>query len=380
MSATGVTLDHLAGPHLHSGLSPRQVSRAFLAATVPVVAAGLILFGRAAAGVLLSSIAGAALGEAIVFFIAPKSDRRDMGQALVTGVLVGLTLPVTVAWHIAFLGGLIALGVGKGLQGGFGNYLWHPALVGWAALQLLFGAELAPQRWPVLVRSQLVTGAIDASVDAPFFRGYQLSHPPHGVDAWALQRPIDRLIGCYDTPLIEGGVSESQWMSMFRDDLPPWGDTLWGAVGGAIGETSTFALMLGGLYLVYRGFLRRRSVVAALLTVAVLSAVLPVRLSGELVWFPAWRAQEHFPAGAAWVLFHLTGGGLLLSCLFFSADPMTTPLTARGHAFFGAGVGAVTMATRWLGLTPGGSFWAVLAMNTLVPVIDRLTRLRRPRA
>lgn len=378
MTTAGLPLDFLSPahpPHLHSGLSPSHVSRAFLVAIAPVVAAALTLFGSAAAGVLCWAILGAILGEAIVFHIAPKEPGRNIGHAFLTGALVGLTLPPTVSWHLPFLGGLIGLCVGKGLLGGFGNYVWHPALVGRAALQLLFGAQLAPGNWPVLAQGRLWSGALEATVAAPY-RGYQWSHPPYGVDAWALHRPIDTLLNCYGSPLQESGVSGSELVTLFRDHLPPWRDTLWGTVGGGIGETCTIALVLGGLYLIYRGFLRWRSVAAALLAVAVLAAVLPIRLDGNLIWLPLFAAGGEFPCGLALVLFHLTGGGLLLSCLILAADPMTTPLTNRGHLIFGVGVGVVTMAARWFGLTPGSGYWAILAMNTLVPLIDRLTRPR----
>ncbi len=365
-------------PHLHGGSSPAHIDREFLVALAPVVAAALILFGRAAAVVLCCSMVGAALGEALVLHIAPGGPRRNMLHAVLTGALVALTLPVTVSWHVAFLGGLLALGVGKGLLGGSGNYVWHPALVGRAVLQLLFGAELTPRCWPVLAQGRLWSGSIGATAEAAYYHGHQLNQPPWGVDAWGLQRPIDGALACYSAPLGEGSVSGSGWLSMFRDHLPPWSDTLWGTVGGGIGETCTVALVLGGLYLMYRGLLRWSSAVGALLTVAALAVVLPVRLNGDPAWLPVFSAWDHFPAGVAFVLFHLTGGGLLLACLILAADPMTTPLTTRGHVVFGVGVGVVTMAARWFGLTPGSSYWAILAMNTLVPVIDRLTARRRP--
>ncbi|MFH0981146.1 MAG: RnfABCDGE type electron transport complex subunit D [Planctomycetota bacterium] len=365
------------GPlHWHSGWSPGHVTRAFLLATVPIVAAGLVLFGRAAAGVLCCSILGAVLGELLVFYITPQGPRRKLGFAALTGILLGLTLPVTVPWHIPFLGGLVAVAVGQGLLGGFGNYLWQPALVGWAVLHLVFGAQLAPRTWPVLAAHRLWSGSIQAAAEVAYYRGYQWTRPPYGVDAWALQRPIDLLILNYGSSLGEGGVSEAGWLELFRDRLPPWRDTLWGTVGGGIGETCTLALALGGLYLTYRGLPRWRAVTAALLTVAMLAAVLPIRLDDRLLWLPVFSFPEQFPAGPAWVLFHLTGDGLLLSCLILAADPMTTPLMPRGNILFGVGVGVLTMTARWFGLTPGSSYWAILAMNALVPVIDRFTRRR----
>jgi electron transport complex protein RnfD len=190
-------------------------------------------------------------------------------------------------------------------------------------------------------------------------------------------RPIERLVGrCVRG---EHELPTEAWLGLFRDQLPPWHDTVLGTVGGGIGETCTVALVLGGLYLMYRGFLRWQGVVAALLAGATFAAVLPVRLGGEWVWLPALIGQEAFPAGTGWVLFQLTGGGFLLSVLIFGADPMTSPLTTRGHVAFAIGIGALTMAARWFGITPGSSYWAVLAMNTLVPLIDTCTRIRTPR-
>jgi Na+-translocating ferredoxin:NAD+ oxidoreductase subunit D len=366
--------------HLHSGRSPQTVSRALLLATVPVVIAALILHGRTAAAVFSFAVLGGLAGEWAVCSVAAPGGRRDLTYAVLLGVLVGCTLPVTVRWHFALLGGLLAVTVGNGILGGAGNRLWHPALVGWAGLQILCGPQLAPRTWPVLAYDHVGSGSVQASAEAVFYRGYTWSDPPGGVEAWALPRPLDLLIGCYDTPLQGrgGGLAAAGWLGLFRDRLPPWRDTVWGAVGGGLGETCTVALLIGGLYLIYGGWLRWPSVAAALLTVALLAALLPIRVDGQLTWFPLAVVAEGFPAGVGWLLFHLTGGGLLLTALLLAADPGTTPLTARGHALFGVGLGALTMAARWAGLSTGDSYWALLAMNTLVPLLDRWTRRRTP--
>ena len=93
-------------------------------------------------------------------------------------------------------------------------------------------------------------------------------------------------------------------------------------------------------------------------------------------WFPILQLQEGFHVGVGVVLFHLTGGGLLLGCLLIAPDPVSTPLSGRGHLPFGVGVGILAFAASVNGLTPGGVYWAILGMNTLVPLIDRLPRRR----
>ncbi|MCP4592959.1 MAG: RnfABCDGE type electron transport complex subunit D [bacterium] len=363
-------------PHLHGGLSHRHFTRAFLIACIPPVAAGLVLYGQAAAGVLFWAALGAIAGEALAHHTAPPTARRSLAQSLLIGMLLGLTLPPTVPWYVPLLGGLTGVWICVGILGGSGNCLWHPALIGRAILQLLFGGQLAPRDWPVLISERVWSGSIHASLDAVYYRGYHWSKPPFGVEAWALDRPVDLLVGGYAASPPGSASGGLGWLELFRDHLPPWQDTLWGTVGGGIGETCTLALVLAGVFLVYRGGLRWRFVCVALGTVALLSAVLPTRTEDGLAWFPLLTAPGQFPAGVALMLFHLTGGGLLLGCLILAADPATTPLTDRGRLLFGVGVGALTMAARWFGLVPGSTYWAILAMSTLVPLIDRITKPR----
>jgi electron transport complex protein RnfD len=147
-------------------------------------------------------------------------------------------------------------------------------------------------------------------------------------------------------------------------------------VGGGVGETCFVAVLAGGLVLIGSRRSRWQLPVAALGTVALLAAVWPVRVdAGQApTWFPILALREGFPVGAALVLFQLTGGSLAVACLLIAPDPTSTPLTGRGHLLFGAGLGALTFVARVSGLSPGSAYWAVLAMNTLVPLIDRVTR------
>ena len=226
------------------------------------------------------------------------------------------------------------------------------------------------------------------------YRGFGLTVPAPGVEAWSTPRPVDRLIGAYSTSLAEGGADRSL-LSVFRDHLPPWSDTVWGVAGGGIGETCAVAILAGGLVLIVCRAARWQLPVGALGVVAVLAAVWPIRVDAGLVnggagppglaqgaspasvlWFPILAVREGFPVGVATVLFHLTGGGLLAACFLIAPDPVSTPLSGKGHFLFGAGLGALTFFGRVTGFTPGAVYWAILAMNTVVPVIDQISRRR----
>jgi len=72
--------------------------------------------------------------------------------------------------------------------------------------------------------------------------------------------------------------------------------------------------------------------------------------------------------------YHLTSGALLFGAFFIATDPVTAPLTRRGMWLFGLGIGTITLLIRIVGTYPEGFMFAVLVMNGLTPLIDRLCR------
>jgi Na+-translocating ferredoxin:NAD+ oxidoreductase RnfD subunit len=172
--------------------------------------------------------------------------------------------------------------------------------------------------------------------------------------------------------------------------LPDFRDLLIGAVPGEIGATSAAALLLGGLVLLYHGYLRWQMVLAFLLAAAITAAVAPLRIGPMVDGLPSWRwlpglqFHDSSPVGPLYVAFHLLSGGLLLAMFFFAADFATRPITVAGQVVFAAGCGILTILIRLYLFVPGapflfvtsGAYLAVLAMNTLTPLIDRLFQPR----
>lgn len=380
-------------PHIHRGRYVEHYGRAFLLAGLFILMAGVVLFGPWAAWVASCCVAGAVLGGVLLETLARRRLCRARQaywlQVLTLGVLLALTLPPTVGWQVGVIGGATAVLIGYGLLGGLGNTLWHPALVGRATVALLFAAQVAPATIPFLARGRLLTGDLASTADAGVvYYGYERSTLPESVSAWTMPRPIEVLAQrCYGTDA--PAADAPSLLRLFRDYLPPWQDTVFGHVGGGIGETCVVALALAALLLINRGYVRWHLPAGALAAVTILAAVWPVQVlsaagdvSGGLAlrWFPVTLTQDGFHVGAAIVLFHLTGGGLWLAACLIATDPVTSPLTSRGQFLFGIGLGVLVMVARcnsWSPALPGAAYWAVLGMNTLVPFIDRVSA-RRP--
>ena len=127
-----------------------------------------------------------------------------------------------------------------------------------------------------------------------------------------------------------------------------------GNIGGTIGEVCTAALLIGGIYLIWRGVISVRIPAAYLGTVAVLTLVFS-------------KGDNAF----AWMLYSLLGGGVVLGALFMATDYVTSPMSNVGGIIFGVGIGIITMLIRYFGAYPEGMSFAILIMNSVVPLINK---------
>jgi electron transport complex protein RnfD len=134
--------------------------------------------------------------------------------------------------------------------------------------------------------------------------------------------------------------------------------TFTGEVAGCLGETSALALILGGIYLLIRKSISFHTPAAVLISAFAFGAV-------------AYAAN---PETMANPMTHLLSGGMLLCAFFIATDPVTAPLTRRGMWIFGAGVGLLIMLIRVVGEYPEGVMFAILLMNAVTPLIDRLCK------
>ena len=310
----------VASPHLKSPHSTTRIMWTVVVTLIPVVAAASWYFGLSALLVIAAATAGALLTERL--FGKPGS--LGDGSAAITGLLLGLTLPL---W-MAFLGGLFAIAFGKLVFGGLGQNVFNPALLGRAFLQAAF--PVAMTTWPT-------TGQAWG-----LLRGPNLALPLLGSES-------DALTGA--TPL---GLMKFEALST------PARDLLFGSTAGSLGETSALLILAGGVYLASRNYLNWRIPVSILAVVALLSSAL--------------HAID--PAGFPGAPFMLFSGGLMLGAVYMATDMVTSPVTNAGAWIFGAGIGALVVIIRLWGGLPEGVMYAILLMNALVPFINRATQPR----
>lgn len=362
--------------HRMPGIVPITV--VFTLAAFAVAVSGTALFGWYSIRVLAISAAVALLVESAFNAIKGRSPSWSESNALLIGLLFGCTLPATVSWRVPATGAFIAIVVGEALAGGIGNYIWHPVAIGRVAVQLFFDDEMNAATLPVLAPGQLLWGTLDRATKLPELCTWSTQPQPTGIEAW-LVRPVEILL-LEPLPRISNEPA-SGLVGFVRDATPPWWDTLTGVAGGAIGEACVAALVIVAGLLLWRGFLRWPMVLAAVVSAMVMAAVLPVQThaaEGSIVacTLPGLTMWDGLPVGAAYVLYHLTAGGFLFVVLLLAPDPSSSPLTSRGHMAFGILIGAMTIFLRVSLSIPAAAYWALLAANTLVPTINRMTRRR----
>ncbi len=295
-------------------------------ALIPVLLVATWFFGLSALLTVAACVAGAALPEWM------HNRRRSFhdGTAVITGALLALTLPPSTPLWMAFVGGSVAIALGKLMFGGIGSNIFNPALVGRAFLQAAFPATMTT--WAEPVRS-----------------GDWLSIRPELLAIPFLKPRVDTVTQA--TPL-----AELKFDGMVADA----GELLLGTTAGSLGETGSLVILICGLYLGFRRVLNWRIPVSILGTVAVIAAV------------------SHLidPSRFAPPLFHLFSGGLMLGAVFMATDPVSSPITQRGCWIFGIGIGAIAMLIRLFGGLPEGIMYAILLMNATTPLINRTTQGR----
>ena len=307
-----------SSPHLRAPETVTSVMLDVLVALFPVALASVLLFGYNALVVIIVSIVAAMAAEtAMQAIMYRKTVLLGDGSAAVTGLLLALTLPANVPWWIPAVGSVCAIIIAKHLFGGLGNNIFNPALVGRAILTLSWGTYMVGNIWP---EPRLFQPAADVITTA--------------------------------TPL----ESHEHALEVTMQEL------FLGNMAGSLGETSALALILGALWLFYKGHIDWRIPGGYLVTVFVIGALLGEGFyHGELL------------TG----IFHVLAGGVLLGALFMATDLVTSPVTPWGRVIFGVGCGLITMIIRLYGIYPEGVTFAILLMNAVTPIIDRLTVPRK---
>jgi electron transport complex protein RnfD len=380
--------------------APEKIRTIFVvttaAASLPL-AAGFLYFGYHAVFVAALAIVSCVAMEWLYFRVTHSPALFGRTHAYLTGVLLALTLPPFIPWYIVIIAAAFAILVGKAVFGGVGHFLWQPALVGRFAVAVIVPAlaqlplvgdagkpmTLNPAQWPLLAQDHLLLGDLhDVAEDRLYpYRGWKSRSAPSGADGFSLEHPSAML-----APLTRGEEPAYSALARPRADipnrkpavltlLPPINDLLLGARPGGIGETCIVIILVAGLYLVYRNYVKWQLPFAFLLSAALVAAIAPVQFAGpnrtvEWVWFPMF--SEGLDVGFTYVCYQILSGAMLLAAFFFATEMTSSPVTTGGQVIFGVGCGVLAMLLQLYYDTAIPAYLAVLAMNTLAPSIDAI--------
>jgi len=315
-------------PHLSkTAVTTRWMMSDVLLGLLPVLAMAVAIFRWYAVAQVGLCILTCLAAEALFTRMRGKPITLSDGSAVVTGAILGLSLPWSAPWHIAVIGSVVAIGLGKAAFGGLGYNIFNPAMVGRAFVMLSFAKELGASAY-VSTQSQLTV----VTQATPLTAAKKLA-----------------------ADLAAGTITMGEAQVHLESARQLWPLFL-GNVNGSLGETSALAVLIGGLYLCLR-----RSASWEIPTGVILSAFILAGAANLLGLTP-------FTA-----LYHLVSGSLLFGAFFIATDPVTSPLSPRGKFTFGLGIGALVVLLRLFSGYPEGVMFAVLLMNAVVPLLNQWT-------
>lgn len=290
------------------------VMRQVIYAALPGTAMLVLAFGRDQLLQLGLCIVTALVCEALALKLRGRAvapGLRD-STALLTAVLLGLSLPAIAPWWCAVLGTAFAIFVGKQLFGGLGFNPFNPAMLGYALLLVCCTPHLTA--WAM----------------------------PAGFDAWTGATPLGQLHSALSQQLT---VTETLQAPIFFGFAAPG----WAWIN--------LAFLAGGLYLCALRIADWR-IPAGMLAALTVLATLSMLADGDRYAGP---------------VFHLFHGATMLGAFFIATDPVTASTTPKGRWLFGIGVGVLLWLIRTFGVYPDGLAFAVLLMNLAAPMLDKLT-------
>lgn len=315
-------------PHISKKMSTQSVMIDVIIALIPAMLAAYYYFRCRAAIIIATCIISALVTEWLCNLLGKKPNSLGDLSAVVTAIILALSLPPTIPFWAAILGSAFAIAIGKMVFGGLGANIFNPAMVARAFLTASFG---------VMMTTFTVPASIDQAM--PVISAANTTAVTQATPlAWSKQ-----------------AMKKQTDISIVNEQLKA---SFTGNVGGCLGETSAIALLIGGLYLLIRKTIDYLIPLSVLVSAA-LFALIFYLIDPQMYMSP---------------IMHLTTGGLLLCAFFIATDPVTAPLTKGGKLIFGAGVGIMMMLIRIVGEYPEGIMYAILLMNALTPLIDRLCK------
>jgi electron transport complex protein RnfD len=299
-------------PFWHSGKSVTARSYHTILAALPAVILGIYYFGVAAVGVVCLSVSSAMIWELAINLASRRRITIGDGNAALIGLLFGMLTPATMPWWAILTGTFIAIVVGKQIFGGIGSNAFNPVALAIAIMMI---------SWNDLFNFD----GMLLNYDLDFAAAYPIAAAKH-----------------FGT---QGIIDFKLW------------DLFMGKQIGGIGAIFGLGLVLGGIYLIVRG-ITRWEIPAAFIAGVYLCAFLfhlvdPVRFIS--------------PA------YHLLTGYTLIGAFFLATEDSSSPVNVIPMLIYGAAGGIMTVLIRNIGAYVDGVIMAILIINLVHPLLDKIS-------
>ena len=303
-----------SAPHLVTNMDTTKIMLMVLIGLAPSFLVSIYVFGMRVIALTAVCIIASMFFEWAWNKLMHKTQTVGDLSAAVTGTLIAFNVPSGLPFWIAIVGCFVAIIVVKQLYGGMGKNIVNPAITARIVLFISFATEMTT--WPL---------------------------PRMAADATSTATPLG--------VLAEGGAELPSNMQMFL-----------GFIGGSMGEVSAIALLIGGLFLIWK---------------KIISPIIPCCFIGTvfvfaLIYYGATGEGEALQMA----IFHVLAGGVMLGAFFMATDYVTSPLLPMGKVIFGIGCGLLTMIIRLWGQYPEGVSFSILIMNCLTPLIENFCQKR----
>ncbi|MCW8888694.1 MAG: electron transport complex subunit RsxD [Gammaproteobacteria bacterium] len=326
----------ISSPYTHGDSSLQQVMMQVVFALIPAIGIHFWFFGWGIiTNILLATLF--CLGfEAIVMWLRRRPIQTTLfdGSALVTAMLLAITIPPLSPWWLILVGSLAAIVFAKQIYGGLGFNPFNPAMIGFVVLLISFPKEMTQWVAPVANGEQAIG----------LMQSLQIVFGSTGLDTLTGATPLDAL---------KTGIRMGGEVSGVMASTP-----IYGQFAGFGWESVNLAILAGGLWMLWRKTIRWHVPVAMLGSLASISTLF------YLI----------DPSRYADPIFHLLGGGAILGAFFIATDPVSGATSTKGRIIFGIGIGLLTYIIRNWGGYPDGVAFGILLMNMAAPMIDYYTQ------
>jgi len=255
----------------------------------------------------------------VVFALVRKHEVNE--GFLVTGMLIPLVMPPTIPLWMVAVATSFGVVIGKEIFGGTGFNIFNPALVARAFIFFAYPAQIS------------------------------------GDLVWKISK-VDGLSTA--TPLLTASSQQGAEALDLLNGVYSLSDMFFGLVPGSIGETSTLACMIGGVFLVITRIASWR-IMAGVIIGMVLTSLLAMQIA----------PYSDNPMLSLPPLYHFVMGGFAFGLVFMATEPVTGSHTNRGRWIYGLLIGFMVIIIRAINPAyPEGMMLAILFANAFAPLID----------